>query len=155
MQLYDMRSQDPDYLFKAMMQDYCKTFDNKPASTEDFKAIVEMHMTAATDLDRNHKMDWFFDQYVYGMGMPHYSFNYALTPTPDGKTQIKAMLDRSGVPENWKDVVSLYAQIGDNIIRLGTITALASSSPVEVTLPVKIDKLMINHYEDLLADVKQ
>ncbi len=50
------------------MQDYCKTFDNKAASTEDFKAIVEKHMTRGMDLDGNHKMDWFFNQYVYGDG---------------------------------------------------------------------------------------
>jgi hypothetical protein len=155
MQLYDMRNSDPDHLFKAMMQDYCKTFDNKPASTEDFKAIVEKHMIPAMDVDKNHKMDWFFDEYVYGMGRPRYSFNYALSPTADGKTQIKLTLNRSGVPESWKDVVALYAQSGDRILRLGSINSLSSSSPVEVTLPVKIDKLMINHYEDMLADVKQ
>src|SRR5208282_5146693 len=31
MQLYDGRTQDTDRLFKAMMQDYCHTFDNKAA----------------------------------------------------------------------------------------------------------------------------
>jgi len=155
MQLYDTRNQDPDHLFKDMMKDYCKTFDNKAASTEDFKGIVEKHMTAAMDLDKNHKMDWFFDQYVYGMGRPQYSFNYTLKPTGDGKTQIKMTLNRSGVPESWKDVIGLYAQSGDRILRLGSIAAMSSSSPVEVTLPAKIDKLMINHYEDMLADVKQ
>jgi hypothetical protein len=155
MQLYDSRNQDPDHLFKDMMQDYCKIFDNKAASTEDFKAVVEKHMTAGMNLDNNHKMDWFFDEYVYGMGMPHYSFSYSLTPTADGKTQVKATLNRSGVPESWKDVVPLYAQIGDRMIRLGTIASLSSSTPVETVLPAKIDKLVINYFEDLLADVKQ
>ena len=75
MQLMDPRDPDPDHLFKEMMQDYCKTFDNKAASTEDFKAIVEKHMTRGMDLDGNHKMDWFFNQYVYGMGEPQYSFH--------------------------------------------------------------------------------
>ena len=45
MQLMNSREPDPDRAFKEMMQDYCKTFDNKAASTEDFKAIVENHMT--------------------------------------------------------------------------------------------------------------
>jgi Peptidase family M1 domain len=71
-QLSDPRNPDPDHVFKDMMQDYCKTFDNKAASTEDFKSIVEKHMTRAMDLDGNHKMDWFFNQYVYGTGIPHY-----------------------------------------------------------------------------------
>ena len=75
MQMMNPRDQDPDHAFKEMMQDYCKTFDNKAASTEDFKAIVEKHMTHGMDLDGNHKMDWFFNQYVYGMGEAQYTFH--------------------------------------------------------------------------------
>jgi hypothetical protein len=154
-QLVDSRNSDPDHLFKDMMQDYCKTFDNKSASTEDFKAIVEKHMTRNMDLDGNHKMDWFFNQYVYGTGMPQYSFHVALEPTPDGKTHVKGQLTRSGVPENWKDVIPVYAHLGDKTLRLGSIGATHSNEPLDVTVAGKIDRLSINDHEDLLADVKQ
>ena len=33
------------------------------ATTEDFKAVVEKHMSQAMDLDGNHRMDWFFNQH--------------------------------------------------------------------------------------------
>jgi hypothetical protein len=155
MQLYDSRNPDTDHLFKDMMQDYCKTFDNKPASTEDFKAIVEKHMTRSMDLDGNHKMDWFFNQYVYGIGIPQYSFHSSLTPAPDGKTQIKATLTRTGVADTWKDAVPLYAHIGDKTLRLGMISATHSTETIDVTVPGKLDKLSINALEDMLADVKQ
>src|SRR3989442_5964652 len=52
-------------LFRSM-QEFCKTYENKAASTEDFKAIVEKYMTRAMDLEGNHRMDWFFRQYAYG-----------------------------------------------------------------------------------------
>src|SRR5580704_6856694 len=81
MQLWDGRSADPDHNFKDMMQDYCKTFENKAASTEDFKGIVEKHMSRSMDADGNHKMDWFFNQYVYGIGEPQYSFHSTLDYT--------------------------------------------------------------------------
>ncbi len=155
MQLMDPRNPDPDHLFKDMMQDYCKTFDNKAASTEDFKAIVEKHMTRGMDLDGNHKMDWFFNQYVYGTGIPQYGFHASVEATPDGKTHIKGQLTRSGVPETWKDAVPLYAHMGDKTIRLGTLASTHSSEPLDVILPVKIDRVSINDYEDMLADVKQ
>ncbi len=155
MQLYDSRNPDLDHLFKAMMQDYCKTYDNQPASTEDFKAIVEKHMTPGMDLDGNHKMDWFFNQYVYGIGIPRYSFSYTLTPTADGKTQVKATLSRTGVSDNWKDAVPLYARMGDRLLRLGMISSTHPVEYIDVTLPAKIDKLSINEYEDMLADVRQ
>jgi aminopeptidase N len=154
-QLVDPRHQDPDHLFKDLMQDYCRTFDNKPASTEDFKAIVEKHMLRSMDLDGNHKMDWFFNQYVYGTGMPHYNFKASLDAAPDGKTHVKGELTRSGVSDNWKDVVPLYAHMGDKTMRLGTISATHATETIDATLPAKIDRLSINDHEDLLADVKQ
>jgi Peptidase family M1 domain len=154
-QLSDPRNADGDHLFKEMMQDYCKTFDNQAASTEDFKTIVEKHMTRGMDLDGNHKMDWFFNQYVYGTGTPQYGFHASVEAAPDGKTHIKGQITRSGVPDNWKDVVPLYAHMGDKTLRLGTIAVTQPSQPVDAMVPGKIDRVSINDDEDLLADVKQ
>jgi hypothetical protein len=155
MQLWDGRNQDPDHLFKEMMQDYCKTFDNKAASTEDFKAIVEKHMIRSMDVDGNHKMDWFFNQYVYGMGEAQYTFHSSLDYPTDGKTHLKIELTRTGVPDTWKDVIPLYAHFGDKMIRLGNMTATHPTETVDTTIPGKYDRITINDFEDLLADIKQ
>jgi hypothetical protein len=42
-----------------------------------------------------------------------------------------------------------------NLIRLGLLGATHSNEPIDITLPGKIDRLSINYYEDMLADVKQ
>ena len=112
-------------------------------------------MTKGMDLDGNHTMDWFFDQYVYGMGMPQYNFHAALTPTPDGKTSISAQLTRTGVPDNWKDVVPVYAHIGDKVARLGRIASTHPTESLNFVYPGKLDKLTIDEYEDLLGSAKQ
>jgi len=158
MQLMNQRdpSGDADHAFKSMMQDYCKTFDNQPASTEDFKAIVEKHMTKSMDLDGNHTMDWFFNEYVYGMGEAQYVFHATTQVTPDGKrTHISGTLTRSGVADNWKDAVPLYAHVGDRTIKMGILTATHPTETIDVIVGGKIDRVSINDYEDLLADVKQ
>jgi Peptidase family M1 domain len=155
MQLMNSRDQDPDHAFKEMMQDYCKTFDNKAASTEDFKAIVEKHMTRSMDLDGNHKMDWFFNQYVYGMGEAEYTFHVVLEPTSDGKTHLKGEITRAGVPDTWKDAIPLYAHIGDKTIKMGMVAMTHPSEPLDITIVGKINGVSINDYEDLLAVVKQ
>ena len=154
-QLWDSRNPDQDHLFKDMMQDYCKAFENRAASTEDFKSIVEKRMTRNMGLDGNHKMDWFFNQYVYGMGIPQYTFQATLTPTADGKTTVAGSLERTGVPDSWKDMVPMYAHMGDKVVRVGTLRATHSTEPLNFVLPGKFDKLSINYYEELLADVKQ
>jgi aminopeptidase N len=155
MMLYDMRDKDPDHRFKAMMQDFCKTFENKPASTEDFKAIVEKHMTSSMDLDSNRKMDWFFNQYVYGSGIPQYQFSYTKESTSDGKVRIVGKLVRTGVPDNWKDNVPLYGHQGQGMVRLGFITAFEPVTPFEVVVPAQLERFSVNALEDMLADVRQ
>jgi len=155
MQLWDSRSQDVDHNFKDMMQDYCKTFDNKPASTEDFKAIVEKHMTRAMDVDENHKMDWFFNQYVYGMGEPQYSFHAAIDYPAEGKTHFKLELTRTGVPDTWRDAIPIYAHMGNKSMKMGMIVSRNPTETIDTTIQGKIDRITINDFEEILGEVKQ
>ena len=154
-QMQDPHSQDPDHLFKTMMQDYCKTYYDKTASTEDFKAIVEKYMTRGMDLDGNHRMDWFFNQYVYGTGIPEYTFRASLEPTPDGKTRVKAAITRTGVPDNWKDVIPVYAHLGERGQRLGSFGVDQPAKNLEFVIQGKVDRITIDDFEDVLAEVKQ
>ncbi len=155
MQLYDVRHADPDHLFKEMMHDYCKAFDNKPASTDDFKTVVERHMTPPMDLAGTHTMDWFFNQYVYGTGIPRYSLKYTLENAPEGKKHLKGIITRSGVPDSWKDDLALYGHSGDTSTRLGIIGATHPTENIDATLPAKFDRISINDQEDTLAQVTQ
>ena len=67
-----------DARFSKMMKDFVATHFNKDVSTEDFKAIVEKHITPEMDIDKNGKMDWFFDQWVYGTEVPAYKLEYSV-----------------------------------------------------------------------------
>lgn len=156
-QLYDIRNPDPDpdHLFKEMMQDYCKTFDNEPASAEGFKTVVEHHMIPPMDLSGNHRMDWFFDQYVYGTGIPKYTFKYSVENTADGKKHLKGTITRSGVADSWKDDLVLYGHAGDSSYRLGMIGATHPLENVDAVLSAKFDRFSINDEEDTLAEVQQ
>jgi hypothetical protein len=153
MMMYD--SHNGDKQFKETMQDFVTTYRGKAATTEDFKSMVEKHMTRAMDLDGNHKMDWFFNQYVYGTGISQYAFHSTAEATPDGKTRLKAELTRTGVPDTWKDVVPIYAHIGDKSVRLGSISATHALETIDVTVPGKVDRLTMNDFDDLLVEVKQ
>jgi len=65
-----------DARFQAMMKDFIQSHFNKQVSTEDFKAIVEKHMTPEMNVDNNGKMDWFFNEWVYGTQVPAYKLEY-------------------------------------------------------------------------------
>ncbi|HVP65209.1 MAG TPA: M1 family aminopeptidase [candidate division Zixibacteria bacterium] len=118
-----MANSDPsDGRFKAMMQDFAKTYANGPASTEDFKHITEKYMTPQMDVDRNHTMDWFFEDWVYGTEFPDYSLDAKFDK--DGDNIIMDMkVTQSNVSDKFRNAVPLYLELNDGkTIRLGVLT---------------------------------
>jgi hypothetical protein len=154
MMLADTTKPDPDVRFEAMMHDFCKTFDNKAASTEDFKAIAEKYMTAAMDLEHNHKLNWFFNQYVYGTGIPHYDFHYDVQ-SANGQWTLSGTLRRSGVADTWMDMVPVFVERDGKQVRLGLINTTKADTPFSVNLPFNPGKVQVNINEELLAEIKQ
>src|SRR4051812_28816686 len=99
-----------------MMRDFVQTYYNKNVSTEDFKAMVEKHMTKEMDLDGNQRMDWFFNEYVYGTEMPSYKLEYQLG---DGGTTLSGRITQSGVSDKFKMLVPMYLDFGEGMVKVG------------------------------------
>lgn len=144
-----------DERFKKMMQDFVKTFSNQPASTEDFKATVEKHMTAEMDLAGDRKMDWFFDSYVYGTALPNYQFQHDFATGADGGTVLNLKITQSNVDSKFRMRVPIYIELADGrVTRLGAAPMTGNES---ITESIPLGKLprpkraMINHYYDVLA----
>ncbi len=155
MMMADSKAPDPDARFEAMMQDFCKTYNNAAASTEDFKAIAEKYMTPVMDLEGNQRLDWFFRQYVYGTGIAHYEFHSAVQDAGGGKFKLTGSLKRSGVPANWMDVVPIYGQVNGKPSRIGLLRVTQADDPLDITLPYNPGKVQLNNDEELLAEIKQ
>jgi hypothetical protein len=147
--------QEGDKRFEEMMHDFLKSYWLKAATTEDFKAMVEKHMSPLMDLDGNHKMDWFFNEYVYGTDLPTYHFEGQVTQNGDANS-LHFKLTQSGVPASFRMLVPIYLEFGDGkIIRLGAIS-IVGDSDVEKTVPLPklpspVKRVSINNNYDVLA----
>ncbi len=117
-----------DAQFIAMMKDFIQTHFNKDISTEDFKAIVEKHITKEMDITGNGRMDWFFSEWVYGTEMPSYKFDYQINK--DGS--LSGKITQSGVSENFAMLVPVYVDFGKGWTRLGSARMIGNSS-VDIT----------------------
>jgi len=146
---------DADHKFKMMMRDFTQTYDNKAASTEDFKAIAEKHMIQDMNLDGNGRLDWFFNQYVYGIGLPTYQFKYTLTDAGGGQWKVNGTVTQSGVPDGWKDVLPIYIEYNKQIIRIGTINIMQRETKFEEALPIKPTRFILCYNEDNIGIIKQ
>jgi Peptidase family M1 domain len=154
MMMYDNRTGDQQ--FKAMMQDFVNTYRGKPATTEDFKAIVEKHMSQQMDLDGDHKMNWFFNEYVYGTQLPAYKFDASFAPGPDGDTVISFNLAQSNVDGNFKMLIPIYLELDNGKMYLLGRAHLVGSNSVQDKVTLKGMKTaphraVLNYYDDILA----
>jgi aminopeptidase N len=144
-----------DERFKATMHDLVDTYRLKAATTEDFKAIVEKHMSPQMDLDSNHKLDWFFNEYVYGTDLPAYHFEGDIAETATG-TSLHYKLTQSGVSPSFKMLVPIYLEFADGkILRIGSVHITGPSTKEQTAslpkLPNKVKRVLINYNYDVLS----
>lgn len=144
-----------DQWLMETLQDFVNTYRGQPASTEDFKAILEKHMTPAMDIDGNHKLDWFFNEYVYGTALPHYAFTSALRTDENGTTA-HIRLVQSNVDPSFKMLIPVYAELSDGrTIRIGSFFLTGNAADEhDVNLgrtSVPIERLLINYNYDVLS----
>jgi hypothetical protein len=125
------------------------------ATTEDFKAVVEKHMSPSMDLDGNHKMDWFFNEFVYGIELPAYHFQGQVTQDGD-KSVLHFTLAQSGVSPAFKMMVPIYLEYADGkSLRLGTVNIVGANTIDKTVslgkLPQAVKRVSINNNYDVLS----
>jgi hypothetical protein len=148
MMMYD-HGKTGDARFKAMMQDFVKTNYNKPVSTNDFKLAVERNITPEMDIDKNKKMDWYFDQWIYGTEMPSYKFEYQIQGN-----SLTGTITQSNVSKNFVMIVPIYADFGNGWQFLANVT-LAGNDTLDIgkiNLPKTPKKVAIAALQDVLAE---
>ena len=138
-----------DLRFQEMMKDFVKTHFNQDVSTEDFKAIVEKHMTPEMNVTNDGKMDWFFNEWVYGTQVPAYKLEYNVTS--DGV--LSGKLTQSGVSDDFVMLVPLYVDMGKGWAKLGAarLTGNTSIDIKDLKLPAVPKRVAICAMNDVLA----
>jgi aminopeptidase N len=157
--MMQQRGNDPDARFKAMMHDFTKTYANRPASTEDFKAILEKHMTPEMDIDKNHTMNWFFDEYVYGTEYPTYKFEHSFSNAANGDVVLNLKITQADVGKNFVMLVPIYVELANGKVAWLGSAQMSGSNTLEqhVTLTGLKDKpkrALLAYYDDLLGTIE-
>lgn len=152
MMMFDQRT-GGDTKFRLMMTDFIKTHYNKDVSTEDFKRIVEKHMSPEMDIDKNGRMDWFFNEWVYGTDVPAYKMEYTVAPSGDGKAMVSLKVTQSNVSNDFTMLVPVYADFGKGWTKLGAAQVNGNSTVELNNIPlVQVPKrLALAAMKDVLA----
>lgn len=146
--MLDTRNMNEDR-FTATMKDYYDTFQGKGATTGDFQGIVEKHVGTP--------MDWFFNEWVKGTGIP--TFHVAWTNQPAGNgsnaTVIKFRIKTENVDSAFEMPVLVSADLGqDRTARFRVRVKAGQTDYTSPPLPDGAKKLTFNDLHSVLADVK-
>jgi hypothetical protein len=154
MMMYDGGSKDPDARFIDMMKDYTTTYGGKFASTADFQKVVERHMVPGMNATGDGKMDWFFNQWVYGVDVPRYTQDLKVESVGE-ETRIHGTIRQEGVSKDFRALVPIYVEFDKNATaRVGMLPLVGeASAPVDVKLklPKKARKALLNVHGEVLA----
>ena len=148
MMMYDQKN-GGDARFQAMMKDFVQTYFNKDVSTDDFKGIVEKHMTKQMDIAKNGRMDWYFNEWVYGTEVPSYRFDYQI----DADGSLSGRITQSGVSDGFAMLVPVYIDMGKGWAKLGAGVLVGNSSVdlPKIKLPAVPKRAAICAMNDVLA----
>ena len=103
-----MQANRGEAAFSNFVEEIRTQFRGKSISTYDFKAIAEKHA--------GKPLDWFFNDWVFGTGVPAYKLDYKIDPGPGGFV-VSGSISQTGVPDTFEMAVPLYA----DDIRLGIV----------------------------------
>ena len=149
--MYDPGDKEPNSAFIAMMHDFVETHRDKPASTESFRAIAEKHMTKSMDLLKNGRLNWFFDEWVYGTQVPKYHFEYSLAPPEPGKVRVHVTITQSEVNDHFAMLLPVFADFGEGMIPVAQVGIGGNSTrTVDLIFPRAPKKVALNAYKEIL-----
>jgi Peptidase family M1 domain len=144
-------SRDADARFIGLLQTLQKKYAHAPLSTEQFQHEVEAVMTPKMALEGGRSMEWFFEQYVRGTGIPHYKVEYTSRHTEKGFV-IRGKLIQTEVPRSFVAPVPLYASTAPgHTVLLGTVLASGEETSFTFTSTAQPHKLLIDPHMTLLC----
>jgi hypothetical protein len=146
-----VNGKDPDARFISLFHTLVSKYARKALTTADLQREVEAVMTPRMDLEGGRSMEWFFDEYVRGTGIPHYKVQFMSRNTEKG-FQIRGKLIQDGVPRSFIAPVPIYATTTlGRMIFLGTVVATGEETSFTFTSAAQPHKLLIDPHMTLLC----
>jgi aminopeptidase N len=153
--MWDGNSQNPDARFIAMMKDFTATYGGKPVTTADFQKVVERHIVPSLNATHDGKMDWFFNQWVYGTDVPRYVSDLKAEKAEDGQYRIHGQVTQQGVAKDFRTLVPIDVEFGKNdstqIGMLGMTGEATVPIDVKLKLPKAPKRVLVNSLGQVLA----
>jgi hypothetical protein len=143
-------ARNPDAQFTSLLQTLVAKYAYRALSTDDLQHEVEAVMTPGMDVEGGRSMEWFFEEWVRGTGIPHYRVEFTAHHTEKGYV-IRGKLFQTGVPRSFVASVPLYASGAGHSAPLGTVVAAGEETSFHFVSPNLPRKIVIDPQMTLLC----
>jgi len=143
-------AKNPDARFISLLQTLVTKYAYRALSTDDLRHEVEAVMTPGMDLEGGRSMEWFFEEWVRGTGIPHYRVEFTAHHTENGY-QIRGKLFQTGVPRSFIARVPLYSSGAGHGTLLGTVVAAGPETSFHFDTPNLPRKIVVDPHMTLLC----
>src|SRR5712675_2026111 len=144
-------AKDPDARFIALLHTLASKYAYRALSSADLQREIEAVMTPAMDLDGGRSMEWFFEDWVRGTGVPHYRVEFSVHRSEKGVV-VRGKLFQRGVPRSFVAPVPLYASgAGTRPTPLGIVIAAGPETAFHFTTESAPAKIIIDPHMTLLC----
>jgi len=143
--MYDYQ-QGTDERFLRMMQDYVSQGAGKDATTIDFQHIAERHVGSS--------LDWFFDQWVYGVTIPRYEYSWRVEPAGAERWIVHGQIDQFDTDSTFTAIMPVTYVFDEGrrtVLQRVTGPQTTFSTP---PLDLKPRQVVFNDYHSILCREK-
>jgi Peptidase family M1 domain len=144
-------AKDPDARFMALLRKLASKYAYRALSSADLQHEIESVMTPAMDLDGGRSMEWFFEDWVRGTGIPHYRVEFSVQHAEKAFV-VRGKLFQTGVPRSFLAPVPLYASTSSgHPALLGVVIAGGPETAFHFTSQTEPRKILIDPRTTLLG----
>lgn len=143
-----------DERFFKMLREFVAAYQGANPSTEDFIRHAGKYMTPAMDLDHNHRLDWFFADWVYGTGIPEYKLHSTTRRLRADRFMTTGAIEQSAVGADFEmlvPVVAIYRR--EKRVTLGLVAVTSAGGHFKFSTTGKPTRVVIDD-ENVLAVVR-
>ena len=137
-----------DTRFRDLMRRFVADHRDEPASTDAFEAAVAEAL--------GEPMDWFFDQWVYGIDVPTYRPDLEVSRSGDPELPYvyRGTIEQEDVPDGFAMPVPILFRFDDRPPIAHRVWVNADTVDVEIPLPAEPSGIEFNYHHGVLADVR-
>ncbi len=136
-----------DQAFYDVLRDFVGTHAGGYPTTDDFRAALERHVEG--------DWQWFFDQWVYGAGVPNYEWRARTAGSVADGYRVEVEVSQKNVPDGFRMDVPLRVELADGEEAEYLVTVDRPEQTLTVELERQPRKVIFNPDHSVLARTRK